>query len=122
MGSHTDEGLLLSLRVYVAAVLGVLALGVLPVVWVNGPTVMENAGTGYARELLAAHRNDCAFPVARLKHRELIPARVVEPAALAGKARRARDRAQHAREARLARQQRAAQRARLAERARRAQY
>jgi hypothetical protein len=123
MRSHTDEGLLFSLLVYVAAVAGVLALFVVPVVWANGPTVMENAGADHARELLAARRGDGTYPVAKLDHAQLLPAHVVELAARANKAERA-SRAAHARRQRqqhLAQKRRAAHRARLAERAQHAQ-
>jgi hypothetical protein len=120
MSSHTDEGLLYSLLVYVTAVVGVLALFVVPVVWANGPTVMENAGADYARELLAARRGDGTYPVAKLDHAQVLPAGVVELAARSDQAERA-SRAAHARQQRqrlLAQQRRAAQRARLAQRAR----
>jgi hypothetical protein len=57
ISSRTDEGLVFSLLVYVAAVLSALDLFVVPVVCANGSTVMENAGVDYARELLAARRD-----------------------------------------------------------------
>ncbi len=118
MNSHADEGLLLSVLVYVAAVLGVLALVVMPVVWANGPTVIENTGADHARELLAARRGNGTYPVAKLAPAELLPAGVVELAARADKAQRTRRRAISARQDHLAQQRRAAERARLAQRAR----
>jgi hypothetical protein len=57
ISARTDEGLVFSLLVYVAAVGDALDLFVVPVVWANGSTVMENAGVDYARELLAARRD-----------------------------------------------------------------
>jgi len=78
--SHHDEGLFVSALIYVTAVVGVLALFVVPVYLLNGPTVLENAGAqGVHLQMSAARRNNGAFPVARLEDSEIVdPARVAE--------------------------------------------
>lgn len=87
MTSDAEEGLLVSVLIYLVTAFAVLALFVAPVLWAYGPTIRENVGPDYARELLALRRGDNRFPVANLEHQEFInPAPNVELLARAKKA------------------------------------
>jgi len=79
MNSHADDGLLVSILSYLMAVLTGLALFIGPVLWANGPTIKENIAPGKVRELSASRYSESKFPVAKLKHKELVnPTHLVE--------------------------------------------
>jgi hypothetical protein len=79
MSSHVDEGLLFSVVIYCMAMLAGLALFVMPALWANGPTVIENIDPGNVRELSVSRRGDGRFPVARLERQRLVdPVHLVE--------------------------------------------
>ena len=72
--NHNDQGMGLSLAVYAAAMLGGLALFILPVLWATGTTVYENPGVKAAGlpggPVYASHRGQ--FPLAILKHQQIV--------------------------------------------------
>jgi hypothetical protein len=110
--SHAEEGLLGSVLIYFAAMFALLALFVVPVLWANGPTIKENVGPDYARDLLASRGDDNRFPVAKLEHQELVnPARYVELTAKAKRAQTSRPLTDRAHQTPQALQWHAAQRA-----------
>lgn len=74
----SSEGLLVSLLIYVSAVLGVLALVAVPVWRGIGPTVMQNVSPQRVHQMLAVRRS-AAFPVARLVEPDIVdPVHVAE--------------------------------------------
>jgi hypothetical protein len=70
-----DEGLGLSLLVYLAALICGLGVVMLPIYLANRPTVIENANTRMlarsASGILAVRPTDGRFPVARLEHQTI---------------------------------------------------
>ena len=119
MTSDAEEGLLVSVLIYLVAAFATLALFVIPVLWANGPTIRENVGPDYAHELLASRRRDNAFPVAKLDHQELInPAHNLELHARAKKAQKSRPQIDRARPTRQTLHQLAPDRAPLAQKVR----
>jgi hypothetical protein len=119
MTSDAEEGLLVSVLIYLVAAFAALALVVVPVLWANGPTIRENVGPNYAGKLLALRRSDNKFPVAKLEHQELInPARNVELLARAKKAQNSRPQMDRARQTRQTLHGLAPQRAQLAQKVR----
>jgi hypothetical protein len=117
MSSRADEGLLFSVLIYWVAMLAGLALFVMPALWANGPTIIENIDPGNIRALSAARHGDGRFPVARLERQRLVePVHLVElNARVTTKHSRRRSARAHRARARYA-----AERARLARKARRA--
>jgi len=90
-----DEGLGLSLLLYLAALLCGLAVIVLPVYRANRPTVIENANARMlarsANGIPGIHTSHRRFPVARLKDQPIVdPATVTELNAEARKNEQAR--------------------------------
>jgi hypothetical protein len=97
MSPYEDKDLGLSLLIYMVAILCTLAVFVVPVVLVNGPTVLPNPSAKAARSVLAAHLNESSFPVAHLKEKDIVsPALLTALNAKAKKAKAIRDRAVHA--------------------------
>jgi hypothetical protein len=69
--NHNDQGMGLSLAAYVIALLGGLALFVVPVLWASGATVYENPGVKAAgAPAYANHR--AQFPLAMLKRQPIV--------------------------------------------------
>ena len=72
--NHNDQGMGLSLAAYVIAMLGGLALFVLPVLWATGARVYENPGVKAASlpggSAYANHR--AQFPLALLKQQQIV--------------------------------------------------
>jgi len=72
--NHNDQGMGLSVAVYAIAMIGGLALFVLPVLWATGATVYENPGVKAAGlpggPAYAGHRSQ--FPLAMLKRQPIV--------------------------------------------------
>lgn len=97
MSPYEDKDLGVSLLIYMAAILGVLAVIVVPVFLANGPTVEPNSSAKLTLSMLDARRNDSSFPVAHLKEKAIVsPALLAALDAKAEKAKPSRDRPAHA--------------------------
>lgn len=82
MGNSESEGLGLSLLVYMAAILGALAVLAVPVYFIIKPEVYANPTLARSDLLggpIVGSRLDTPFPLARLEH-----AIIVDPAMVAG--------------------------------------
>ena len=92
MNAHHEEGLGLSVLVYLAAMLGGLAAFVVPVYLANGPTVLQSPDARIqANRIFNARRYDRHFPVARLEHEAIVdPATLAELSAKAKESKPAR--------------------------------
>lgn len=82
----------MSILVYVAVMLGGLAVFVVPVYLANRPTIIQNSNAKIQeRGIFTARRHDRAFPVARLEHRAIVdPATLAELSAKAKEAKHER--------------------------------
>lgn len=78
MSPSDDDALGFSALLYLAALLGALALFVMPVYLVNGPTVIKNPSPSAVSAALAARQNDGNFPLARLKHEDIVDPAIVQ--------------------------------------------
>lgn len=78
MDPRADEGLGLSVLVYAAALLFGLAAIVLPVIYMNGPKVLENPDAASVHAMLAEGHEGNSFPLAFLHHDP-----IVDPATVA---------------------------------------
>jgi hypothetical protein len=97
MSPYEDEGLGISILIYLAAILCVLAAFVVPVFLANGPTVEPNSSAKRTLSLLDARRNDNSFPVAHLKEKAIVsPALLAALNAKAEKTKPSHDRPVHA--------------------------
>jgi len=97
MSPYEDKDLGVSLLIYMAAILCVLAVFMVPVFLANGPTVLPNPSAKTAGSMLAARRNDGSFPVAHLKEKAIVsPALLAALNAKAEKAKPSRDRSARA--------------------------
>ena len=71
--NHNDQGMGLSVAVYAIAMIGGLALFVLPVLWASGATVYDNPGVkaGAPGGPIYAH-HQAQFPLAVLKKQQIV--------------------------------------------------
>jgi hypothetical protein len=79
MPPNDDQGLGISLLIYAVAIVCAFALFVLPVYWANAPAVYENSGQQHFTQMLEARAARGHYPLARLKHQQIVdPALVAE--------------------------------------------